>query len=215
MNCKDTPVAIPNCRAIQHYYVFRFAIAIEVTQIAIGIERWRAKYGHQIARWLEALAELEALNSLASYAYEHPDDPFPELPELDDGAPCYDGAQLGHPLIPAARCVRNDVRLDARRQLLIVSGSNMSGKSTLMRTVGINAVLALAGAPVRAKRLRLTRLNVGASIHILDSLQAGASRFYADMGTLFLTRIGEVAAHCLLRHLVMLPAPTPAATAAE
>ncbi|MBI1766576.1 MAG: DNA mismatch repair protein MutS [Acidobacteria bacterium] len=154
-----------------------FVLLIPV-HIALGIERWRARYGRQIARWLDALAELEALNSLAGYAYEHPDDPFPELVE---GVCCYEGTQLGHPLIPAARCVRNDVRLDAQNQLLIISGSNMSGKSTLMRTVGVNVVLALAGAPVRAKRLRLARLNVGASIHILDSLQAGASRFYAEI----------------------------------
>ncbi len=154
-----------------------FVLLIPV-HIALGIERWRARYGRQIARWLDALAELEALNSLAGYAYEHPGDPFPELVESEH---CYEGEQLGHPLIPAARCIRNDVRLDAEHQLLLISGSNMSGKSTLMRTVGVNVVLALAGAPVRAQRLRLARLNVGASIHILDSLQAGASRFYAEI----------------------------------
>lgn len=154
-----------------------FVLLVPV-HIALGIERWRAHYGKKIVRWLDALAELEALNSLAGYAYEHPDDPFPELAEAEH---CYEGEQLGHPLIPAARCIRNDVQLDAAHQLLIISGSNMSGKSTLMRTIGINVVLALAGAPVRAKRLRLTRLNVGASIHILDSLQAGASRFYAEI----------------------------------
>ncbi len=161
----------------QFFAPIAFVLLLPV-QIAIGIERWRAACGPQIARWLDALAELEALNSLAGYAYEHPHDPFPELVEQ---GPLYDGEQLGHPLIPEARCVRNDVRLDGQRQLLIVSGSNMSGKSTLMRTVGVNVVLALAGAPVRAKRLRLSRLHVGASIHILDSLQAGASRFYAEI----------------------------------
>lgn len=161
----------------QFFAPFAFVLLLPV-QIAIAIERWRATCGPQIARWLDALAELEALNSLAGYAYEHPHDPFPEL--VEHGA-LYDGAQLGHPLIPAARCVRNDVRLDGQRQLLIISGSNMSGKSTLLRTVGVNVVLALAGAPVRANRLRLSRLQVGASIHILDSLQAGASRFYAEI----------------------------------
>ena len=147
-------------------------------QIAVAIERWRQTTGARIGEWLDAVAEIEALNSLASFAYERPNNPFPELVETEA---CFDGEALGHPLLPAARCIRNDVRLDSRRQLLIVSGSNMSGKSTLMRTVGINVVLALAGAPVCAKRLRVSPLNIGASIHILDSLQTGASRFYAEI----------------------------------
>jgi DNA mismatch repair ATPase MutS len=85
-------------------------------------------------------------------------------------------------LIPETRNVRTDLKLsDEERRVLIVSGSNMSGKSTLLRTVGINTVLALAGAPIRARRLRLTPLQVGASIRIQDSLQAGASRFYAEI----------------------------------
>ena len=91
------------------------------------------------------------------------------------------GEGIGHPLLPADRCVRNDVALDTRLQVLIVSGSNMSGKSTLLRTVGTNTVLALAGAPVRARRLRLSPLAVGASIRLHDSLQEGTSRFYAEI----------------------------------
>lgn len=148
-------------------------------QFAIAIERWRQDSGPAVARWLAAVGELEALNSLASYAYEHPQDPFPEIIEV--GA-CFDGEGLGHPLIPESRNVRTDLRLsDELQRVLIVSGSNMSGKSTLLRTVGINTVLALAGAPVRARRLRLSPLQVGASIRIQDSLQAGASRFYAEI----------------------------------
>lgn len=160
-----------------------FVLLLHV-HIAYAIERWRAECGPQIARWLDALAELEALNSLAAYAYEHPADPFPEVVE---GAPCFSVEALGHPLIPAARRIRNSLHLDAQQQLLIISGSNMSGKSTLMRTVGVNIVLALAGAPVCAQSLRLSQLQVGASIHILDSLQAGASRFYAEI-----TRLRQV-----------------------
>jgi DNA mismatch repair ATPase MutS len=95
--------------------------------------------------------------------------------------PCFVGEGLGHPLIPEARCVRNDVRLGETLRVLIVSGSNMSGKSTLLRTVGINAVLALAGAPVRARQLRLSSLAIGATLRIQDSLQAGSSRFYAEI----------------------------------
>ena len=147
-------------------------------QLALAIERWRQHAGAKIPRWLDAVAEIEALSSLASYAYEHPRDPFPELVE---GEVRFDGESLGHPLITESRSVRNDVRLGAAPRALIVSGSNMSGKSTLMRTVGTNVVLALAGAPVRAGRLRLSPLAIGASIHILDSLQTGASRFYAEI----------------------------------
>jgi hypothetical protein len=148
-------------------------------QFAIAIERWRQTSGPAVARWLAAVGEFEALGSLASHAFEHPQDPFPEL--VEDGA-CFEGVGLGHPLIPESRNVRTNLSLsDEQNRVLIVSGSNMSGKSTLLRTVGTNTVLALAGAPVRARRLRLSPLQVGASIRIQDSLQAGASRFYAEI----------------------------------
>jgi hypothetical protein len=148
------------------------------TQIAFAVERWRKASGGAICRWLDAVAEFEALCALAAYAYENPDDPFPEV--VPQG-PCFDGEGLGHPLIPVARCVRNDVRLTGEVRLLVVSGSNMSGKSTLLRTVGVNAVLALAGAPVRATRLRVSPLVVGATLRIQDSLQEGRSRFFAEI----------------------------------
>ena len=148
------------------------------TQLAFAIERWRAQAGVAICRWLEVVGEFEALASLAAYAYENPEDPFAEIVS---GKALYDGKGLGHPLIPRDRCVRNDLRLDDGLQLFVVSGSNMSGKSTLLRTVGINAVLALAGAPVRARQLRLSPLMVGATLRIQDSLQAGRSRFYAEI----------------------------------
>lgn len=148
-------------------------------QFAIAIERWRQSSGPAVARWLSAVGEFEALSSLASYAYEHPQYPFPEI--LESGAR-FEGEGLGHPLIPESRNVRTDLRLSNElERVLIVSGSNMSGKSTLLRTLGTNTVLALAGAPVRARRLRLSPLQVGASIRIQDSLQAGASRFYAEI----------------------------------
>jgi hypothetical protein len=147
-------------------------------QLAFAIEKWRQSSGPAVARWLAAVGEFEALSSLASYSYEHPQHPFPELV---DGKACFEGAGLGHPLIPESRNIRTDVSLSDELRVLIVSGSNMSGKSTLLRTVGINAVLAMAGAPVSAKRIRLSPLAVGASIRIQDSLQAGASRFYAEI----------------------------------
>ncbi len=148
------------------------------TQLALAIEDWRLRVGPSVPVWLAAVAEIEALCALGGYAYEHPQDPFPEL--IDEG-PRFEGLGLGHPLIPDGVCVRNDVRLDREQGLLLVSGSNMSGKSTLLRTVGLNAVLALAGAPVRASELRVSPFSLGASIRIQDSLQHGASRFYAEI----------------------------------
>jgi hypothetical protein len=147
-------------------------------QFAFALEAWRLAWGPAVARWLAVVGEFEALSALACYAYENPADPFPEI--VAEG-PWFEGEGLGHPLMPAARCVRNDVRLGGDLRLLVVSGSNMSGKSTLLRTVGVNAVLALAGAPVRAHRLRLSPLVVGATLRIQDSLQAGRSRFYAEI----------------------------------
>jgi hypothetical protein len=149
------------------------------TQMAHAIEAWRAIAGPAIGRWLAVVGQFEALCALAAYSYENPNDPFPEI--VTDGAPCCDGEQLGHPLLPASRCVRNNLHLSGGLRLLIVSGSNMSGKSTYLRTVGINVVLALAGAPVRARCLRLSPLAVGATLRIQDSLQEGRSRFYAEI----------------------------------
>jgi len=149
------------------------------TQMAHAIENWRRLAGPAIARWLDVVGQFEALCALAAYAYENPDDPFPEI--VAEGLPCYDGEQLGHPLLPASHCVRNDLHLTGQLRVLIISGSNMSGKSTFLRTAGINAVLALAGAPVRAQRLRLSPLAIGATLRIQDSLQQGRSRFYAEI----------------------------------
>ncbi len=149
------------------------------THLAFAMERWRRRHGGSVAGWLEAVGRVEAFSSLSAYRYEHPDDVFPEI--LAEGGATLEGTSLGHPLLPAARMVRNDVHLAGDTRMLVVSGSNMSGKSTLLRTVGINAVLALAGAPVRAGRLRLTPLAVGATLRIQDSLQEGKSRFYAEI----------------------------------
>ena len=150
------------------------------THAAWAIEAWRARHGRHIRRWLDAVAEIEALSSLSAFKFEHPSDPFPSI--MTEGTSAlFDGVDVGHPLIPAARCVRNAVRMNEEHRLLVVSGSNMSGKSTLLRTVGINAVLAQAGAPVRAASLRLTPLRLGATLRIQDSLQEGRSRFYAEI----------------------------------
>jgi len=148
------------------------------THLAFAVEDWRRESGPAVRRWLTAVGEIEALCSLASHAYEHPDDPLPEFAE--DG-PWLEAEGIGHPLIPEDRVVRNDVRLGGELRVMVVSGSNMSGKSTLLRTLGVNVALAQAGATVRARRLRISPLAVGASILVTDSLQAGVSRFYAEI----------------------------------
>jgi MutS domain V len=147
-------------------------------QVAFAAERWRSAHGHVVGRWAEIVGEMEALISLAGYSYEHPGD---SLPEFVEGDAAFEADGLGHPLIAEAKCVRNNVSIGGDVRVLLVSGSNMSGKSTLLRGVGINTVLAMAGAPVRARTLRLTPLQVGASIRVNDSLQEGSSRFYAEI----------------------------------
>jgi MutS domain V len=156
------------------------------TQVAFAIEAWRARFGTMVEPWLRRLGEIEALSSLAAYAFEHPADPFPEI--LPTSAPAQIQAEgLKHPLMVEAKCVGNDVSLGPNCRLMVVSGSNMSGKSTYLRTLGVNLVLALAGAPVRARKFRMTYLRIGASIRTLDSLQEGTSRFYAEI-----TRLGQI-----------------------
>jgi hypothetical protein len=148
------------------------------THVAWALEDWRRQYGASVPVWVRTLGEYEALISFAAYAYEHPSDPFPNVIDRREG--CFTGVGLAHPVV-SSNAVPNDVGLDAAVRLIVVSGSNMSGKSTLLRTVGTNAVLALAGAPVRAKSLTLTHLRIGATLRIEDSLRAGRSRFYAEI----------------------------------
>jgi hypothetical protein len=152
-------------------------LVLWTTQIAMAVEQWHAENGSRVAAWLDAVSEIEAISSLANYAWEHPDDPFPEFAE---GAQ-FEGESMGHPLLPEDRCVRNSVTLEGPLRLLVVSGSNMSGKSTLLRTIGVNAALALAGGAVRANRLRISHLSLGASIRTTDSLEEGHSRFMAEI----------------------------------
>ena len=147
-------------------------------QCLCAIEAWREKNGPAVRRWLAAVGEFEALSSLAGYAYEHPADVFPDFTEV---SPCFEAEGLAHPLLPDGEAVRNDLHFGDDLRVLIISGPNMAGKSTFVRAVGINAVLAQCGAPVRARRLRLSPLLVGASICVLDSLQGGISRFYAEI----------------------------------
>jgi MutS domain V len=160
-------------------------------QLALAIETWRRTFGPAAVRWMTAVGELEALSSLATFHFERPSYPFPVIEDVGDDAqadsarattsPRFESEGLGHPLIPAASRVVNDVVIAGEPRLILVSGSNMSGKSTLLRAVGVNAVLALSGAPVCARRLILSPLALGATLRINDSLQEGRSRFYAEL----------------------------------
>ncbi|MGQ0734229.1 MAG: MutS-related protein [Acidobacteriota bacterium] len=180
------------------------ALLLLGTQLAFAVEAWRARSGPAVSRWLSAVAEYEALCALATYAAEHPHHPFAELV---DGDARLEGEQLTHPLLPAASAVANDVRLggDGPR-LVLVSGSNMSGKSTWLRTIGLNAVLAQAGAPVSARRLRMTPLAAGATLRVQDSLHAGRSRFFTEISRIAalvtLTRAPGARVLCLFDELL-------------
>lgn len=154
------------------------AVMLWGTQLAMAIDAWRAAAGPAIEGWLKAVGDFEALGSLAAYAAENPVDVFPEI--ITDRT-LYEVEGLGHPLIPRAHCVTNDVALGGEVLALVVSGSNMSGKSTLLRSIGVSIVMAQAGAPTRTARLRLSPLAVGATLRVQDSLQGGKSRFYAEI----------------------------------
>lgn len=150
-------------------------------QVGFGAEAWKARDGARLRDWVDVVGEMEALLSLAGYAYEHPADTFAEIVEPGDGEAVYDAVDVAHPLIPRASAVPNTITLGSRPRVLIVSGSNMAGKSTLMRTIGLNAVLALAGAPVRATRLRLSPLVLGTCLRHTDSLREGRSGFFTEV----------------------------------
>ncbi|HEY2840583.1 MAG TPA: hypothetical protein VGJ26_15615 [Pirellulales bacterium] len=184
----DRGLGFPNGRAARAYGVLLQGSVLHALAVQLfpPLDGWRVNAGGDgaegkraemgLADAIAAGGELEALAALSAYAYEHPDDPFPQF--VEEG-PCFNGEGLGHPLMPRATCVRNDVSLGGERRLILISGSNMSGKSTLLRTVGVNAVLALAGAPVRATRLEISPLSTGAAMRFRDSVHEGASYFYA------------------------------------
>jgi len=172
--------SLNNCLKNQFFAPIALLMCLPI-HLVHAIEKWRAGVGSSIPDWLQAVGEFEALAALAGYAYEHPSQPFPEI--VADGL-LVEGSELGHPLIPDAKCIRNDITLDRNLPLILVSGSNMSGKSTLLRTIGLNAVLAFAGAPVCARSLRLSRVQVGTAMRVNDSLQDGKSFFYAAVARL-------------------------------
>lgn len=144
---------------------------------ALALDRWRARAGRASFGWFRALAEFEALSSLAGFAFERPDHTFPEIVK----EATFQAIALGHPLISSDKRISNSVTIEGPGDALVITGSNMSGKSTLLRAIGINAVLAQAGAPVCAKSLRIGRLIVATSMRVSDSLDEGTSRFYAEL----------------------------------
>jgi len=148
------------------------------TQISFAIEQWRKRNGKSVNEWLTTVGEMEALCALAGYAFERPENPFPEIVQ---GSTVLEAESVRHPLLLREQCIPNSIELRDGLQLLVISGSNMSGKSTLLRTVGSNVALALAGAPVCAQRMRLSPLAIGATLRVQDSLHGGTSRFYAEI----------------------------------
>ena len=147
-------------------------------QLVFAAERWQTRFGPSIRTWLQAVGELEALCSLAAFSYEHPEY---ALPDVTAESAQFTATALAHPLLPASSAVENDVEIGDQNSVMILSGPNMAGKSTFIRAVGVNAVLAQCGSPVRARSLRMSPLQVAASICILDSLSGGISRFYAEI----------------------------------
>lgn len=172
--------ALHNSVANQFFAPVAFVLGLPV-HLVHSIETWRSQFGSRIPHWLQSVGEFETLSTFAGHAYEHPADPFPEI--VQDG-PVVEFVQAGHPLLPRANCVRNDTALGGELRLILISGSNMSGKSTLLRTVGTNIVLALAGAPVRAESCRLSCVQLGSAMRVHDSLQDGESLFYAVVSRL-------------------------------
>ena len=155
--------------------------------LGFALARWQRAYGGNVDRWLDALADVTALAGLGTFAYENPKATFPEL--VTSG-PCFEADGLDHPLLPPSR-VANDVTIEGKGHALLVTGSNMSGKSTLMRSMGVAVVMALAGAPVLASRFRVSHLVVRTSMRVKDSLASGVSHFYAEL--LALRRVVEAA----------------------
>ena len=149
--------------------------------VLFAMERWRARSGVHVRAWLEALGEFDALSALAIL---RADEPEWTMPRIDAGADAVAGTALAHPLIAADRRVANDVTIGPPGTLLLVTGSNMSGKSTLLRAIGLNIVLAQAGAPVCAAAMTLPQVDVQTSIRVQDSLELGLSYFMAALARL-------------------------------
>jgi DNA mismatch repair ATPase MutS len=144
----------------------------------IALENWKEKSGRSLKHWLETVAEIEALASLATLSYDHPDWVSPKLTEK---APVYAAKNLGHPLLSGTVRKGNDLLIEGQTNVLLITGSNMSGKSTFLRTAGINLVLAYAGAPVCAKSFICSQMNIYTCMRVSDNLEKNISTFYAEL----------------------------------
>lgn len=149
------------------------------TQVYFAIEKWRMVHGQSLRRWLSLWGEFEALSCLANYAHEHPQN---ALPSFSESEVVLAAVGLKHPLL--SECIPNDFAVDRKTRFYVLSGSNMSGKSTFLRTIGLNAVLAYAGAPVSADAMHLSRFEICASLAVQDSLLDGTSKFFAEVNRL-------------------------------
>lgn len=160
-----------------------FAVVLSATvlwdlQWVDRLERWKAQHRHAVAQWLDAMAEMEALASLGAAHYHHPDWVWPTVVPHETA---FAARQIGHPLLDRHKRVCNDLDLTGQGHLKLVTGSNMAGKSTFLRAVGVNIVLAMMGAPVCAEALQLPRLQVYTSMRTQDALQESTSSFYAEL----------------------------------
>ncbi len=147
--------------------------------LAAALDRWRARSGTAVRAWLETLGTWEALSALATVAHDHPDWCFPRF--VGEGPAVLRATSLGHPLLVPSTCVRNDVEVGPPGSFLLVTGSNMSGKSTLLRALGTNLVLAYAGGPVCAAAMDVPRVRVCTSMRVDDSVTEGVSLFMAEL----------------------------------
>ena len=159
------------------YVLLEGSIFFQLQEI-VRIERWKVRYGQHISEWLETVGELDALCSLGTFAYNHPQYTYPELTEK----PFYFLAtQMGHPLMPVSQCVKNDATIPSRPFFLIITGANMAGKSTYLRTIGVNYLLACVGAPVCCEKLKLLPNQLITSLRTSDSLSDNESYFFAEL----------------------------------
>lgn len=147
-------------------------------QQVIALEKWKRKNHPHVIAWFSILGQFEALDSFAALAFNHPQWCFPEIAKEHFFV---EGKNIGHPLIPPGKCVNNPLKMDKRGELMLVTGSNMAGKSTYLRSIGINTVLAMAGAPVCATYYCLSPVQVISSMRIADNLEESTSTFYAEL----------------------------------
>ena len=159
------------------YVLLEGSIFFQLQEI-VRIERWKVRYGQYISEWLETVGELDALCSLGTFAYNHPQYTYPELTEKPF---CFLATQMGHPLMPASQCVKNDATIPSRPFFLIITGANMAGKSTYLRTIGVNYLLACVGAPVCCEKLKLHPNQLITSLRTSDSLSDNESYFFAEL----------------------------------